>query len=112
MDPVTAVATAVSELFGTIRPAVEEHYAQRYESNHKDRIRDWSELISMPDSDERGHRIGAFVRGMLDSAGTPTGQFSGTVIQVPVEILTALIQNTSESIRDDQRLARITFKTN
>lgn len=111
-DPITAVGNALAGLFGVIKPSIDEHYAQKYDDAHKDRMREWQDLVALSNPDDRASRIGSFVTGMLDDAGTPVGQFSGTLVQVPVEILNALIQNTSESIRDEQRLARITFKTN
>lgn len=109
-DPVTAIAGAVEAFFGTVKPVVEEHYAQKYEEEHKQRIREYQNVMSLPDGDVRAGSIGTFVRGLCDSAGTPTGSLSGELISIPVEYLQAFVVNTSESIRDEQRLARLTFK--
>lgn len=110
-DPITAVGNALAGLFGILQPSIDDHYALKFDNAHKDRIHNWDELISLSDSDDRATRLGSFTRGLLDDAGTPVGKFSGVILEIPVEIITALIINTSESIRGDERLARLTFKT-
>jgi hypothetical protein len=109
-DPVTAVANALGGLFGTLKPVVEEHFAQKYENQHRDRIGEMEEILAEPDSVDRASKLARFVERLCTSAGTPCGDVSGTTISIPVSHLRTLLTLASENIRDDQRLARITFK--
>lgn len=110
-DPVTAVGNALSGFFGLLKPSIDEAYAQKYNDQHKERMEKFQEIMGQPDSDLRAARLAQFIIGMCNDAGTPAGILQGELVSIPVEVFQALVINLSESIKSDQLLGRITFKT-
>lgn len=108
-DPVTAVANAITQVGIAVQPFLEEGLAQKYNREHTQRIEEWLGLISKPLDGDTATSINSFVSRLLTSAGAPAGGM-GTCISVPLDSLTSLISECSESIKKDQMLAKIQFR--
>lgn len=108
-EPITAVANALTQVGITLQPFIEESFAQKYEREHTARIAEWLSLINQPLDGDVANHINTFVSGLLASAGAPAGGM-GTCISVPVDSLTSLIAECSESIKKDQMLAKMQFR--
>lgn len=108
-DPVTAVANAVTESLIAIQPFLEEGLAQKYNREHTQRIEEWVQIVSKPIDGNAANHINTFVSRLLTSAGAPAGGV-GTLISVPLDSLTSLINECSESIKKDHMLAKIQFR--
>lgn len=106
----TGITSAVGAFFGTIKPFVEEHFSQKYENEHKDRLEEFHDIMDMQDGEDRAGRIDRFVERLCDSAGTPSGDVSGNRINIPLSHFSSLITIASGKVKDDQMLARIQFK--
>lgn len=110
-DPVSAVSNALAAIAGAVKPVIDEHYAQQYENDHKERMYGFDKILDLPDSDDRARRMYAYVGELLVRAGSPAGDVSGErSIAVPAGHFRTLVQLCSELIRDEQRIARLTFK--
>lgn len=106
----SGIGNAVGALFGTIKPFVEEHFAQKYENDHKDRLEEFNDIMQGEDSDDRAGRLDRFVERLCVSAGTPAGDIQGKRITIPLSHFRALITIASGKVKDDQMLARLEFK--
>lgn len=109
-DPITSIGNALTGFFGTIQPVIDEHYAQKYENEHRDRMVEFEGILSQPDSEDRADHLARFVERMCIAAGTPTGDLSGGQIRIPLSHFRTLVILASENIRDDRRIARLQFK--
>lgn len=110
-DPVTAVGNALAGFFTTLKPVIDNHYAQKFDNEHKDRINESDEILSIHDNDTRAYALASYVTRLCISAGLPAGDLQGTSIEIPLSHFRTLILIASEKIRDDQYLARMEFKT-
>lgn len=108
-DPVTAVANAITQVGIAIQPYLEEELAQRYRREHTQTIEEWLRIIGQPLDSSSADHINAFVSRLLTSAGAPAGGL-GACISVPLDSLTSLIAECSESIMKDKMLAKIQFR--
>lgn len=106
----TGIGTAVGALFGTIKPFVDEHFSQKYDNEHKDRLQEFSDILDAEDSDDRAGRLDRYIERLCDSAGTPSGDVSGKRLNIPLSHFRALATIASGKIKDDQLLARLQFK--
>lgn len=97
----------ISKLF---TPSIENGIQQKFENEFKDRLSDYQNIVSMGDSPDRARAIGAFVAKLCINAGSPTGIVSGQSIEVPLEYFQALVTIAAGKIRDDELLARLSFK--
>lgn len=109
-DPVTAVAQALGEALGIVRPVVEEAVRQKFEDGHRERMEEWSGICAIADDGVRADRTHTYVLRLLSEAGKAQGRVDGRTIRVPVDILDALIEEVSEGIKKDGILNRIQFK--
>jgi len=107
---ITAIANAVGALFGTLKPAVDERYAQLYDNQHRERLKELEKILGTPDCPARAGRIGAWVERVCIDAGIPAGDISGNTIQLPISHFRALCAIASQGIRDRQNLAKMILK--
>lgn len=104
------IGTAIGALFGTIKPFVDEHFSQKYENEHKDRIEEFNDILEAEDSDDRAGRLDRFIQRLCDSAGNPGGDVQGRRINIPLSYFQSLVTIASGKIKDDELLARLQFK--
>jgi hypothetical protein len=107
-DPITAIFGAVGEGIKLAGGFIEEARAQRYEEEHKDRLKEWRSINALPDR-AREQLTHVYVMRLLDEAGATVGSM-GDNISVPVGVLHALINEVSEGIKKDKILNRLQFK--
>lgn len=106
----SGIGNAIGAFFGTVKPFVEEHFAQKYENEHKDRLQEFSDILDTEDSEDRAGRLDRYIERVCDSAGTPSGDVSGRRINIPLSHFRSLTTIASGKIKDDQMLARLQFK--
>ena len=111
-DPVTAVATAVSSVADLIRPMVEEHLAQKYDNEHRERVIEWQNALADANFVTRADRMWELLHRMLLDAGYPPAPTWGTGanVSVPAALLHALALATMAKVRDDKYIARMIQK--
>lgn len=103
LDIITAVMDAISSVANVAKPYIDEHLAQKYEAEHKDRITEWQNLLNMPDNSARADLIELFAIKLCNAAGQAIGTM-GDNISVPVEALTALVKIASDKIQVQETL--------
>lgn len=91
-------------------PSIEDHVQQQFENELNERLSDYEKIAGLDDSGDRARAIGAFTNKLCVDAGSPPGIVSGQSIEVPLEYFQALIEIAANKIRDDQLLARLSFK--
>jgi hypothetical protein len=109
-DPITGIANALVEGFRLFQPVVDDAVKQKYEKAHQERLREWNELLSEADSDRRVCRMAGFVLRLLADSGSAVGGVAGTSVEVPLDVLNALITECSESVRNQALINKLQFK--
>lgn len=92
-------------------PSIESHVQQQFEDELKERLAEYQMLAGLVDNPDRARAIGVFTGKLCVDAGSPPGFVSGQSIEVPLEYFQALIEIAANKIRDDQLLARLSFKS-
>lgn len=93
-------------------PSIENHVQQEFEKQLAERIADYQKVAGMVDGPDRARAIGSFTLKLCIDAGSAPGVVSDQSIEVPLEYFQALVEIASRKIRDDQLLARLSFKSN
>lgn len=99
---------AIAKLF---IPSIENSIQQKFETEFKDRLSDYQNIISMDASSDRDNALGAFINRLCIDAGSPAGFVQGESIEVPLAHFQSLVAIAAGKIRDDELLARISFKS-
>lgn len=92
-------------------PSIENDVQQKFENELKERLADFQQVVSISDSSDRARGIGTFVNKLCIDAGSPVGLVSNQSIEVPLEYFESLVIIGAQKIRDDQLLARLSFKS-
>lgn len=108
-DPVTAVANALVGIAGAVTPFINDALAQKYDTQYRQRLSEWSSIVAQADSSVRADSIRAYLDKLFADADTSGGGL-GDDISLPLSDFNALINIAAGKIRDDQRLAAIQFK--
>lgn len=104
IDPITAIANAITGLANIAKPFIDDHIAQKYENEEKERLSEWNKLIS----ENNPNHINTFVLRLINDAGHISSGV-GENRSVSLDVINALIAITCGKIKDDQLLANIQF---
>ena len=107
---ITEALGALSAIFGTLKPIVEDHVAQKYDKEHQDRLSRFNEIMALANSVDRASLLGGFTLQLCDKAGVADRGVSGTSIEVPVSDYVKLVECASRYINATEQLARISIK--
>lgn len=102
-DFVTAIANAIGSVANAAKPIIDEHLAQKYEHEHKERIKEWQNILSVKDMRHRADLLELFAVKLCNDAGEAWTHL-GDNISVPLDALNALIKIASEKIQAEQTL--------
>lgn len=111
-----AIANAIAGITGVAKPFIDASLSQRFSGEHHDRIDEWMRVLhnlenAKNDAEKftaRGE-LHSFVLRLLKQAERPTNGM-GLCYLVPVDVLTGLIAETSESIMEQQKLNWSAYK--
>jgi hypothetical protein len=104
LTTVDNVAKAVSAVAGVVTPLITQSIQDKTKNELAARLQNEQEIFSLPDSVNRAIRIGNYATGLCVDGGYPTGELSGNVINVPVEVLQALCRIAATEIAKDEQL--------
>ncbi len=106
LDPITAVANATTGLANIVKPYIDDHLAQKYEEEFKERISEGTKALDSGDP----KRINDYVVRLLSEAGFVAGGDMGENISVPLACLRDFFSISAAKIKGDQRLANLQFE--
>lgn len=109
VDPLTAVANAISGIAGVAQPFIEDYIKQKYENECKERQAKWQDILADPDIHNQPDAIQSYIVRLTSDAGASASGV-GTCRSVPLDSLTALVNIACAKIKDDELLANIQFK--
>lgn len=99
LDAVTSVADAIASVAKYFTPKEVENVSQDYETAAQARLTRYQEIMSQPDSQPRSDLLAIFYCQLCLDLKRPTGELSGVVVTVPVEVLKALTEGGIDDIR-------------
>lgn len=108
LDAVDDVSKAISGVTGAITPLINEGITNKVSNAQKTRLQQYQEIIAQPDSIARAQRLSDFYQQLCIDGGIPTGQLSGNVESIPVEVVNALTLQSIDGIATRDQLYGIT----
>jgi len=105
-EPVTAVANAVTEVVGALRPYLAEALAQRYENEATERIKRLADVAAGGDP----HALYYALERLCAEAGHPAGVVSGKGITLSLEHYNGLVASAVNSIKLRKQLASLEYR--
>lgn len=110
VDPITAIANAISGIAGMAQPFIEEHFSQLFEKQHAERIKELEGILAEENINVRADLLHEFTIRLLNESGkTITGAVSRN-IRIPLDVYIALLEEVSEGIKKDKIINKIQFK--
>src|SRR4051812_37127132 len=107
-DTLDSFFKAIIAALGVTKPLIEDHLAQKYESESRARLNEWQNITSIPNDQIRADSEFQFIIKLCNDAGTPAGGF-GRNVSVPFSILHALVVGNINLIKSKEVLASATF---
>lgn len=107
LDPVTAIANAISGITGVAQPFIDESIAEKYENEYKSNLSQWNQTFAAGNADA----INSLCLQFVGQGGQACGGV-GTVIGIQVDIINSLVAICIGKIKDDEIIANIQFKQN
>lgn len=107
LDPVTAIANAISSIAGVAQPFIDQAVAQKYENEFTDNIAEINQALANLDPST----VDALVLRLIGEAGQTIGGV-GEIVGISVGKLAAILAIVAGKIKDDHLLANIQFKQN
>lgn len=107
VDPITAIANAISGIAGVAQPFIDQAVAQKYETEFTDNITEINNAITALDPST----VDTLVLRLIGEAGQTIGGM-GEVVGISVGKLAAILAIVAWKIKDDHLLANIQFKEN
>jgi hypothetical protein len=109
-DPITAVANAISAGLNGAVPFALDALAQKYNEEHKERIKEFQIIMALPDGPERASRFADFIVQLAEASGQSIVIQGDNDISVPFSVFSFLINCCSDGIRKDTILAQLIKK--
>ena len=112
LDFISAIGNAISGVTGLIKPSIDEKYSQLYDDQHRERLKRLQEIMALPDGDDRATKLCGLIVELLLLSGNPAGDLSGGRINIPISHFLSICAALSDDIRQQEKLAKLTFKVN
>jgi hypothetical protein len=97
---VESILEVLAKALGIASPLIQDHQAKRHESDLRDRLEKYQDIMGEMDPEKRRDRIRAYVTQLCLESGFPGRQpLSGVSIEVPVEAFDSFIRGQCELIK-------------
>lgn len=108
-EPLTAGLNLADDIVKAAKPLIDDALAHKYEKEFDERIKQWQEIVLLPDGDDRADRMDHYLIRLCADSGTPIGGL-GENISVPVSVVNALVLGNCNSILREQIISSLNYK--
>lgn len=106
VDDVAKAITAVTN--SIVGPLLSQSQTSKINNEQQYRIQSFQEIMSLPDSLARAQRLSAFYQQLCIDGKLPTGELSGRVESIPIEVIQSLTIQGIDGIAARDQLYAIT----
>ena len=107
---IDSIAKAVASVSDSLRPWIDDHFQEKYELEHQERISEFNKIMGISDSHDLYHELSDFMLRLISKSGATVGRVDSSTISVPVDYFTALVSECSEGIKKDAIINKLEFK--